>query len=442
MPKIPTSRLGRTARFGGMVVGQGTKYLTHRSDERRAEWALDAADELVTTLGSMKGAAMKIGQVLSTVDFELVPEDRRDEFKAKLAALRDDAAQVPFHRMRKVIEQDLGPLRERFADFDETPVAAASIGQVYRATTRAGDDVAVKVQYPGVAEAVETDLRNMNLLLPIVKRLAPGLDAKALATELRDRIGEELDYELEAQNQRRVGRAFRGHPHVIVPKVHTALSTRRVLVSEFVEGESFEAVRQAPERQRDRFAEICFRFFYGLVAREHIALGDPHPGNYLRVGDRVCFLDFGLMRHIDAGYLEQERLLARAVSAGDAGAVHDAMAALGYLPDPGSFDADRVLAQLQAAGEWYFTTGFRRLDPEYVRNLIEVSSSPRSPFFDDMRRMTIPPQALLLRRMEGLLFGVLGELRAGADWGSLALEYVADAPPSTALGREEAAALA
>jgi predicted unusual protein kinase regulating ubiquinone biosynthesis (AarF/ABC1/UbiB family) len=416
VPKIPKTRLARTAKFGGLVAGQtarwaGTQVANRlRSDDEArtadANRAIALADELVTQLGQMKGAAMKLGQVLSTVDFDMVPEGEREAFKERLAALRDAAPQVPFDGMRKVLLDDLGgSIDEHFSAFDPEPIAAASIGQVYRATLHDGRDVAVKVQYPGVAEAVETDLRNANLLLPLMKRLAPGLDAKAIMAELRDRIGEELDYELED-----------------------------------VDGRGFGAVKLLPEAERDRFAEICFRFFYGLLRRERVAAGDPHPGNYLLCDDgRVCFLDFGLVRRMDADHLDGERALAHAVVHGDAGEVHRWLSELGYLPDPGSFAPDRVLDQLATAGEWYFTTGFRRLDPEYVRQAMEISSSPRSPFFEDMRRQTIPPQALLLRRMEGLLFGVLGELRAGADWGRLALEYIADEPPSTELGRIEAA---
>jgi predicted unusual protein kinase regulating ubiquinone biosynthesis (AarF/ABC1/UbiB family) len=441
MPKIPRSRIGRTVKFGGMVAGQGARYLTNRSEERRGDWAMGAAEDIVATLGQMKGAAMKIGQVLSTVDFDLVPEEHREEFKAKLAELRDSSPQVPFADMRKVLEADLGgPIAEHFATFDEQAIAAASIGQVYRATTRDGRDVAVKVQYPGVAEAVETDLRNAGMLIPLVRRLAPGVDAKALLGELRDRIGEELDYEIEAQSQRRVHRAFRGHPFIVVPAVDTQLSTRRVLVTEFVAGRSFEAVKALGEEERDRFAEICFRFFYGLLAREHIAAGDPHPGNYLLADDgRVCFLDFGLIRHVPQKYLAMEKELARAVMEHDAPTTHRLLGELGYLPDPTAFEAEKVLAQLQLAGEWYFVDGFRRLDPEYVRAAIEAGSSPRSPYFEQMRRQTVPPEALLLRRMEGLLFSVLGELRAGGNWNALALEYTGGRPPSTPLGEQEAA---
>ena len=168
--------------------------------------------------------------------------------------------------------------------------------------------------------------------------------------------------------------------------------------------------------------------------------GDPHPGNYLLCPDgRVCFLDFGLMRIVDEAYLEAERQLARAVIAGDAQAVHRLLSETGYLPDPGSFEPDDVFDQIAQAGSWFFIPGFRRLDPEFVRVQIETTSSPRSPHFENMRRQTLPPQALLLRRMEGLLFSVLGELRAGADWGLLAREYIADDAPSTPMGAEDAA---
>jgi predicted unusual protein kinase regulating ubiquinone biosynthesis (AarF/ABC1/UbiB family) len=451
MPSIPRSRLGRTARFGGMVAGQGLKWAgtrvanRARTDEAaqaaQGARALQTADELVARLGEMKGAAMKLGQVLSTIDFDLVPPGEREQFKERLAALRDQAPKAPFKDLRRLMERELGGrLSDHFAQFDEEAIAAASIGQVHRAVTRDGREVAVKVQYPGVAEAVETDLRNIGLLIPLVKRLAPGLDAKAIAAELRDRVGEELDYELEAQHQRAVARAFRGHPFIRVPAVDTRLSTRRVLVTELVRGQDFTRVKQLPEADRDRFGEIVFRFFYGLLMHEDVAAGDPHPGNYLLCDDgRVCFLDFGLMRHMAAEYLAAERSLARAVLAGDAEEVHRGLAELGYLPDPGAFHPQRVLEQLTVAGEWYFTTGFRRLDPEYVRMTIELSSSPRSPYFEEMRQQTIPPQALLLRRMEGLIFSVLGELRAGADWGTLALEYIADQPPSTPLGEQDAA---
>src|SRR4051812_36674278 len=333
VPRIPSSRLGRSARLGGMAAGQGLRWAAGRGDPE--ERAMQAADQLVATLGSMKGVAMKFGQVLSTLDLEAVPEARRDEFKAKLAELRDAAPSVPFAKLRRLIDAEVG---DAFASIDPEPLAAASIGQVHRAVTRDGREVAVKVQYPGIAEAVETDLRNAQMLFPLVKRLAPGLDVKGLSTELRERIGDELDYEVEAQNHRAMARAWRDHPFVYVPPVDTALSRRRVLVTELLEGRRFEAVKALPQPERDRFGEIVFRFFFGTLKHLRRAAGDPHPGNYLLLDDgRVGFLDFGLMRVVDASYLEDERELARAVTAKDAAVVHAQLAGLGYLPDPDAF---------------------------------------------------------------------------------------------------------
>ena len=234
--------------------------------------------QLVDQLGQMRGAAMKVGQMISMAESTAFPTTSRMSCNAASPRSATTSRRCRSADLEKLMRQEFGGrLRRVFRDFDERAFAAASIGQVHRATTVDGDDVAVKIQYPGVAEAVERDLRNATLLLPLVKRLAPGLDAKALAAEMRERIAEELDYELEAQNQRRIERLMRGHPFVLVPRVHTALSTRRVLVSAYVEGEGFEAVRRADEAQRDRYGEIVFRFYFGLLYRDRIALGIPIP---------------------------------------------------------------------------------------------------------------------------------------------------------------------
>src|SRR5918995_4476981 len=242
--KIPTSRVARTARMGRLATGQairqaGTRAANVARSEEGRNAALErrhveAAEQIVTALGTMKGAAMKLGQVLSFLDVGLVPEEYREEFQRKLGELRDAAPKVRFSDMRKVIESELEePLLETFAEFDEEPVAAASIGQVYRARLHDGREVAVKVQYPGVAQAVRADIQNLGMILRLMKRIAPGLDVKATAEEVRARIGEELDYELEAQNQRSLARIFRGHPFIVVPDVVTSLSREKVIVTEF-----------------------------------------------------------------------------------------------------------------------------------------------------------------------------------------------------------------
>ena len=307
--KLPTGRLARTARVGGLVAGQGVRWAGMRTANRvrtperaaaaQSERTAALVRQLVDQLGQMRGAAMKVGQMISMIEFDGLPEDERDELQHKLAALRDDVPPVPFADLEKLMRQDFGgPLERVFSEFDERAFAAASIGQVHRATTVDGDDVVVKIQYPGVAEAVETDLRNATLLVPLLKRLAPGLDAKALRASCASasRRSSTTGSRLTPAPDRA---AMRGHPFVRVPRVYTALSARRVLVSEYVEGERFEAVRRAEEAQRDRYGEIVFRFFFGLLYRDRIALGEPHPGNYLQCPDgKVCFLDFGLVRDV------------------------------------------------------------------------------------------------------------------------------------------------
>jgi predicted unusual protein kinase regulating ubiquinone biosynthesis (AarF/ABC1/UbiB family) len=453
--KLPTGRLARTARVGGLVTGQGLRWAGMRTANRvrtperaaaaQSERTAALVQELVDQLGQMRGAAMKVGQMISMVEFDGLPDAERDELQRRLAALRDDVPPVPFADLEKLMRHEFGgPLERVFSDFDKHAFAAASIGQVHRATTVAGEDVAVKIQYPGVAEAVETDLRNAMMLLPLVKRLAPGLDARALALEMRERIGEELDYELEAQNQRRIERLMRGHPFVHVPRVHTDISTRRVLVSEYVEGERFEAVRRAEEPQRDRYGEIVFRFFFGLVYRDRIVLGDPHPGNYLlRPDGRVCFLDFGLLRNVDAARVADERAIALAVRAKDAAALKAALLAGGYLPAEraDAVDAGFALRLMRMAIKWYAVPGQRRFSPKDAgrgQDRERPDSEQRAAMRTQVNQFTLPPDSILIRRMHGIVAVVLEQLQAGADWGAIAAEYLHHDPPATPLGQAEA----
>src|SRR4051794_41642507 len=262
--RIPTSRLARSAKIGRLAAGQGARQVATkvtnvaRTDEgRRAALEkrhIEAAEQIVAALGTMKGAAMKLGQVMSFLDVGLVPEEYREEFQRKLGALRDAAPKVRFEDMRKVIESDLGEkVADVFSEFDETPVAAASIGQVYRARLRDdGREVAVKVQYPRVAEAVRADMQNLGMILRVMKSVAPGLDVRTTAEEIRSRIHEELDYELEAANQRALARIHRGHPFIVVPEVVTELSRERVLVNEFVRGAGFEDIKLMSQDTRGR----------------------------------------------------------------------------------------------------------------------------------------------------------------------------------------------
>ncbi|HXW59498.1 MAG TPA: AarF/ABC1/UbiB kinase family protein [Solirubrobacteraceae bacterium] len=449
--KIPTSRVRRTATVATLAASEAVKQFGTRaanvtrgeeaSEEALARRQLQTAKQIVAALGTMKGAAMKLGQVMSFLDVGLVPEEHRDEFQRELAKLRDAAPTVSFKQMRKVVEQDLeAPLGEVFERFEPEPIAAASIGQVYRATLADGRDVAVKVQYPGVAAAVRADMQNLEMIMRLLKRMTPAMDVKAVAGEIRGRIVEELDYELEAQNQRALARIFAGHPFIVVPDVVTSLSRERVLVSEFVEGAGFEEVKDYPQAQRDRVGEIVMRFFLGCMYRHRQFSGDPHPGNFLLLADgRVAFLDFGLFKRMDADAVEMELAAQRAVVEHDAIGLHELLARYGFLPEPERVEPEHLLEFVEDAIWWYTTADETlQLTPEIATQVMIESSDPRSRHFREMRHQDMLPEHLFGRRMEMLTLAVLAQLRARANWHRIAREWIYGGEPVTELGRQEA----
>jgi predicted unusual protein kinase regulating ubiquinone biosynthesis (AarF/ABC1/UbiB family) len=448
---IPHGRLRRTAEIGGLVGGQTVRTyatraanVTRSPDARRAadeRRAVEAAEQIVDVLGHMKGAAMKVGQIASFIDPTGLPEDERASFQAKLASLRDSAPRVGFKRMRKVIEEDLGqPLEEVFDEFETDAVAAASIGQVYRARLADGRRVAVKVQYPGVGAAVRADVQNLGLMLRAVKRLAPELDDKAVADELRERLSEELDYDHEAQAQREFARRFRGHPFIAIPQVVTELSAERVLVSEWVGGTGFEEVRRRDRATRDRFGEIVFRFFFGSLYRDGQFSGDPHPGNYTLLDDgRVAFIDFGLTKRVTPERLAREKAAIRAALAGDAAGVRRELAALGFLaPDDAHIDSDALLGWVRSLHEWHAEDRPVTITAGYVSDLI-LSGTPGAANWELEKHLSLPAEALLSRQLETLVLGVMGQLEVTANWHRIMAELLDGADPSTPLGEQEAA---
>jgi predicted unusual protein kinase regulating ubiquinone biosynthesis (AarF/ABC1/UbiB family) len=450
--KIPTSRVRRTATVGRLAASEAVKQFGTRAanmtrgeeaaQEASARRQLETAKQIVAALGTMKGAAMKLGQVMSFLDVGLVPEEHREEFQRELAKLRDAAPTVSFKQMKHVIEEDLeARVSEVFAEFDEEPIAAASIGQVYRARLEEdGREVAVKVQYPGVAGAVRADLQNLDMIMRLLKRMTPSLDVKAVTAEIRERIGEELDYELEAQNQRSLARIFRGHPFIVVPEVVSELSRERVLVSEFVRGTGFEELKRRPQAERDRIGEIVFRFFMGCLYRHRQFSGDPHPGNFMLLADgRVAFLDFGLFKRIEREPVELELACQRAVVEQDAQTLHKLLAESRFLPEPERVDPDHLLAFIEDAIWWYTTADEDvPLSPEIATEVMIESSDPRSSHFREMRHQTIQPEHLFGRRMEMLTLAVLSQLRASKNWHRIAREWMYGEAPVTDLGRAEA----
>jgi predicted unusual protein kinase regulating ubiquinone biosynthesis (AarF/ABC1/UbiB family) len=443
--------VGRTAKIGGLAAGQairqaGTRAANVARSKERGDAALErrqieAAEQIVAALGTMKGAAMKLGQVMSFLDVGLVPEEYRDEFQRKLAALRDAAPTVTFKEMRKVIEAELDdPIDEVFDTFDEEPIAAASIGQVYRARLQDGRDVAVKVQYPGVAAAVRADMQNLGLILRLAKRIAPGMDPQAIGREISERIEEELDYELEAQNQRTLARIFRNHPFIVVPPVVTSLSRERVMVSEYVEGTGFEDLKTYSQEDRDRIGEILFRFYFGCLYRHGQFSGDPHPGNSRLMDDgRMAFFDFGLFKRMPPGAVELEMSVARAIIEGDSATIMRLGTEVGFFPEPEKFDPERVLAHFRAATSWYTVDHEVELTPEYATQVLIDMSDPRSEYFGQLRHESAPPDHIFGRRMEVLTLAVLSQLHATGNFHRIAREWFYDDEPATELGRQEAA---
>jgi predicted unusual protein kinase regulating ubiquinone biosynthesis (AarF/ABC1/UbiB family) len=451
---IPTSRLSRSARVGRLAAGQAARQLgTRATNVARSEDGkrkalekrqVETAEQIVAALGTMKGAAMKLGQVMSFLDVGLVPEEYREEFQLKLAALQNAAPKVAFKDMKKVLEGEYGEkLDAVFQSFDPVPIAAASIGQVYRATLPDGRDVAVKVQYPGVAQAVRADMQNLGMILRLMRSVAPGLDPKALGDEIRMRIGEELDYELEAANQRSLARIYKGHPFIVVPDVVSELSHEKVVVSEFVDGRGFEEIKTLPQDERDRLAEIVFRFYFGCMYRHRQFSGDPHPGNSLLLRDgRMAFLDFGLFKRIPASVAERELAMVRASLDSDAGALAAQLRDAGFVLESARYSDEQLLEQFRDLTWWYTTDEVVALDPEIATQVMIDMSDPRSRHFAQMRHESMPPDHLFGRRLEVLTLAVLGQLRARNNWFRIAQEWIDGAEPETELGRQEAEFLA
>jgi predicted unusual protein kinase regulating ubiquinone biosynthesis (AarF/ABC1/UbiB family) len=437
-------RVQRGADLAKLSASTGAGYLSSRVRGRRngeadEEFHAATAEKVVELLGSMKGAAMKLGQIASFVDLDLPPEAQAT-YHEVLAELRNAAPPMDPEQIADVVEADFGVPADRvFARWDPEPLASASIGQVHRARLPEGDEVVVKVQYPGVAEAVESDLANAEAFAPLAKVFSPNLQIKPLMEEMRHRLVDELDYQREAQYQHAFFERYDGHPFIRVPRVHHDYCRPRVLVSEYVEGRSFEeVVAEAPADEQRRYGEIIYRFVFGSLNRFRLFNGDPHPGNYLFPGDgSVAFLDFGSVKAFSRATRDEIIRQLRAVLADDADELLAAMADAGFIPRGFTPDKAKLLewfqlfnAPLMADGEFTYT-------PEFARGVIKVVSDPREGYVDFLRRFNLPPDYLLLNRIQWGVNSILGRLGARADWRAIVHEFWDDAPPATELGALE-----
>ena len=390
---------------------------------------------MAATLGTMKGVLMKLGQMASYVDDGLSPAARRT-----LSRLQDSVPPMSPELAAGVITEELGlPPEQVFATWDPQPIAAASIGQVHRAITRDGRAVAVKVQYPGIAETIEADLGNVALLRRMLKITAPAQDVDALITELRERISEELDYRREARNQQSFADYFDGHPTIHVPRIVSELSTRRVVTSELADGARFAELASWPQAERDLAAETIYRFVFRSLYEAHAFNGDPHPGNYLfHGGGRVTFLDFGLVKHFtDEEMAPLAAMVKHLCVDDDPEGFRQAMVRAGFLVPDAPVSTPLVVEHMAVFYDTVRERGSRTMTSEYATSVTRRFFDFRSPLTPFAR---IPRSYVILQRINLGLFALLGELSATADWRCIAEEIwpFFQGPPCTPMGAAEA----
>jgi predicted unusual protein kinase regulating ubiquinone biosynthesis (AarF/ABC1/UbiB family) len=410
-----------------------------RRQELRSEFELRTAEDVARTLGSMKGMLMKVGQLMSFVD-DGMPDQVRDA----LGQLQADAPPMSPELAAQMVADELGrPPAEVFAEWDEVPLAAASIGQVHRAMTKDGRLVAVKVQYPGVDTAIGADLDNMGPVLQASTALFPSLDVEPMVEEIRSRLAEELDYTLEAVNQRQFAVWYDGHPFIRVPKVVDELSTRRVLTTELASGVRFADLEKWSQAEKDLAAEAMFRFVFRSLYRFYAFNGDPHPGNYLfQPGGRVTFLDFGLVKQFTAADIRVMQDMARYM------VLEPDLVKFRETAEQAGFWSRDAPVSDEAVAEWVgFYYDFVRWDKvatltaEYASAATRKLLAGRVTDGKLIKWANMPPTFVFLQRINIGLYAILGRLNATANWRRIAEEMwpMCDRAPSSPLGEQEAA---
>jgi predicted unusual protein kinase regulating ubiquinone biosynthesis (AarF/ABC1/UbiB family) len=402
-----------TARLAGKVgLAMAKRTLRGRDGEGAAldaEKAKDGARALVRELGALKGLVMKVGQMAS-----YLPGALPEEAQAILAQLQGESVAMSYDRVREVIREELGGEPESlFDDFDPVPFAAASIGQVHRARFN-GETVAVKVQYPGIEAVLKSDLSTLGFMTKMSTFGLP-IDGAAIVDELRSRILEECDYTLEARNQGEIRALLARDPDVHIPRVIAARSSRRVLTSEYVDAMRFSRfVVEGSRAAKDRAGEIIFRTCISSLFQHGVYNGDPHPGNYLFHEDgRVTFLDFGCVRRFEESFIETWKDFARGMLDDDRAGFPARFRALGLVGREKGFDYDH---------QWeitrYLYTPFVQRDPFFTFTDDYVRKSYGLILFENpnQRRTAMPPEWLLLNRLQWGLNAVLAKLGSTAPW--------------------------
>jgi len=442
------SRVDRTRKMGRMAGRAGATYAVHKarrtfaSAERQVEldtaYELKTAEQVAEALGHMKGALMKLGQMASYLDTGLA-----EPVREALAGLQQDAPPMSAELAAGVIERELGAHPDKvFAEWDPQPLASASIGQVHRAITRDGRAVAVKVQYPGVDQAIRADLDNAGLLFSAVGMMFPGLEPGPLVDEIRARVVEELDYQLEARNQTLFADWYRGHPFIHVPDVVPELSTARVLTSELATGVRFDELLTWSDDERQLAAETIYRFVFRSLYRLQAFNGDPHPGNYLfRPGGQVTFLDFGLVKHFQPGEVKVfQQMIEAMVFDRDVAAYRRIAEDIGLL-EPGLDVSDEQVQEY--FGHFYsFVQDDAEvtITSEWSSQTVQRFFDPTGPYGEIAKAANLPASFVIIQRINLGLMAILGDLHATANFRRIAEELWPwiDRAPTTPMGELEA----
>lgn len=451
---MPQGRLRRTAPLVGLTARTAGEAVV-QSLRRRArgdsvdgsgEFHARTAERYAELLGNSKGVLMKVGQMLSFVSLGTsIPPQYQALYRQALSRLQADAPPMAPELAAETFEAELGRRPDDvFDEWEPYPMAAASIGQVHAARMHDGRKVAVKIQYPGVEQAIRADLKNDQLLttfFSLLKAMSPNMvrtDMRAVADEVAARITEEVDYINELSNQAMFADAYRDHPFIRVPGVVPELSTRRVLVQGLVEGMNWAQAVEADQNLRDTWGEVIYRFTIGSLRRLCWFNADPHPGNYVFHTDgTVSFLDFGCVRRFERRQVEEMREMVAAIGRRDPERLRTAMVSMGVV-EPSSGPTAEELFQWTAAsfqlllGEQPFT-----VTPELVAGAITREYSPLGETGRILRSLSFPAHLTFLSRIDTGIMAVLGELHATGHWLAIQREYDEGAAPATDLGRAE-----
>ena len=438
---LDRGRLRRTAPLAALsartageaaVVGLRSKLTGADSTEFHVRTAKSYAE----LLGRSKGALMKAGQMLSCVSAgPAVPAEFQEIYRAALAQLRDDAPPMAPELARAILEHELGRRAESaFAEFDWEPLAAASIGQVHAARLHDGREVAVKIQYPGVADAIRADLKNAQLLATLLSLLASlhthrlNADVRDAARDMGGRIIEELDYRFEAASQAEFAERYRGHPFIHVPEVIGELCTPRVLTQELCLGRSWSEALGAEQELRDQWGATIWRFVYGSYVRFGMVNTDPHPGNYVFHDDgSVSFLDFGCVHRSRRDQTDMAVAILRECLRGDVLGTWRACVEVGYWKSSDPVTPEEVFAWWHEPYRYLWDEQPFTITTEYAASWIEHRFSPTGRSANVLRYLTMQPDCLAWTRIEVALSSVLAGLRATNDWAAILAEYQEDA---------------